>query len=264
MQVLTSRSVTGRSLVREEQYINPLKKNSFGPTEALCIDRQQCIHRSAAGFVVERRVYTPKVSTMSHCSLLQLSYSHQSYLLPHSMPVGVSFCKAGHLDGQYVAAHQMESQTQCPFRCLLHSHCWLLDNQCNTCQVRIDGADMFLSVPYQKQAVTHTVTRPTLSCMTVRSTVVSQSMPFPSCLISSCMQDCLLLMALSSSEITSSILPSVLQAYRKCTCASDFSPCCTPFNAGGNAGGCAEQERDFAAFCCQGIEPAKALHADTS
>ncbi|KAL3136346.1 hypothetical protein ABBQ38_005608 [Trebouxia sp. C0009 RCD-2024] len=51
----------GGSLVREEQYINPLKKNKFGPTEALCIDRQQCIHRSASGFVVERRVYTPKV-----------------------------------------------------------------------------------------------------------------------------------------------------------------------------------------------------------
>jgi len=48
-------------LVREETYINPLKKNSLGPREALCIDRQRCIHRSASGFVVERKVYTPKV-----------------------------------------------------------------------------------------------------------------------------------------------------------------------------------------------------------
>lgn len=73
--MVTIRSFTGGSLVREEQYINPLKKNSFGPTEALCIDQQQCIHRSAAGFVVERRVYTPKVSTVNGLDLLQCSTS---------------------------------------------------------------------------------------------------------------------------------------------------------------------------------------------
>ena len=47
-------------LVREEQYINPLKKNSLGPNEAFCIDQQQCLHRSTAGFVLERKVFTPK------------------------------------------------------------------------------------------------------------------------------------------------------------------------------------------------------------
>ena len=49
--------------MREETYINPLKKNSLGPSEADCIDKQRCVHRSSAGFVVERKVYTLKVST---------------------------------------------------------------------------------------------------------------------------------------------------------------------------------------------------------
>lgn len=70
---MTPSYVAGGALVREEQYINPLKKNSFGPTEALCIDRQQCTHRSAAGFVIERRVHTPKVSA-SHT----FEWSHAS------------------------------------------------------------------------------------------------------------------------------------------------------------------------------------------
>ena len=53
-------------LVREEQYINPLKKNSLGPREALCIDQQQCRHRSSQGFVVDRKVFTPKVCTLPY------------------------------------------------------------------------------------------------------------------------------------------------------------------------------------------------------
>lgn len=54
-------SVDGR-LIREEQYVKSLKQNSIGPTEAFCIDQQQCIRRSTAGFAVERKVFTPKVS----------------------------------------------------------------------------------------------------------------------------------------------------------------------------------------------------------
>ena len=49
-------------LVRKETYINPLKKNNLGPREAFCIDQQCCIHRSPAGFVLERKVYTPQVT----------------------------------------------------------------------------------------------------------------------------------------------------------------------------------------------------------
>ncbi|KAL3147365.1 hypothetical protein ABBQ32_002846 [Trebouxia sp. C0010 RCD-2024] len=48
-------------LIREEQYVKSLKQNSIGPTEAFCIDQQQCIRRSTAGFAVERKVFTPKV-----------------------------------------------------------------------------------------------------------------------------------------------------------------------------------------------------------
>lgn len=48
-------------LVRKETYINPLKKNSLGPSEAFCVDQQRCIHRSTSGFVLERKVYTPQV-----------------------------------------------------------------------------------------------------------------------------------------------------------------------------------------------------------
>ena len=50
------------SFVRMEQYVKPLKKNAFGPKEALCIDQQQCTHRSADGFVVEHKVDTPEAS----------------------------------------------------------------------------------------------------------------------------------------------------------------------------------------------------------
>ena len=49
-------------LVRKETYINPLKKNNLGPREAFCIDQQCCIHRNPAGFVLERKVYTPQVT----------------------------------------------------------------------------------------------------------------------------------------------------------------------------------------------------------
>lgn len=62
-------------------------------------------------------------------------YPHQSSPLSDSMTVSVSSCKSRHLDCQFAVSHQLESQNQCPFLCLLHSHCWLLSNQHNTCQV---------------------------------------------------------------------------------------------------------------------------------
>ncbi len=51
-------------LVRKETYINPLKKNNLGPREAFCIDQQRCIRRGSSGFVLERKVYTPQVTSI--------------------------------------------------------------------------------------------------------------------------------------------------------------------------------------------------------
>ncbi|KAK9821530.1 hypothetical protein WJX74_007597 [Apatococcus lobatus] len=48
-------------LQRSTEYITPLKKLSFGPSEALCCERKTLEHRGPAGFLVSVAVQTPNV-----------------------------------------------------------------------------------------------------------------------------------------------------------------------------------------------------------
>lgn len=52
----------GTQLQRNTEYITPLKKLSFGPSEALCCERKTLEHRGPAGFLVSVAVQTPHVS----------------------------------------------------------------------------------------------------------------------------------------------------------------------------------------------------------
>ena len=54
-------------LQRSTEYITPLKKLSFGPSEALCCERKTLEHRGPAGFLVSVEVQTPNVSIEPRC-----------------------------------------------------------------------------------------------------------------------------------------------------------------------------------------------------
>ena len=84
------RACTGGVLSREETYINPLKKNSLGPKEAFCLDQQKCVQRNSSGFVLERKVFTPKVVSCL-CFHLRICMSCLSSLVSYAPLLQICF-----------------------------------------------------------------------------------------------------------------------------------------------------------------------------